>query len=260
MRRRSQGLDEEPGDGAGPWEEDLARWMAPVLAALGHMGRLRWAPVYLRGLLGPGDRKSVQPMAASGFDVITSLRDDIEIAVESNTPPRAVGRTLNNLCRSQPRMLTHPGPLRSGALRSGDRQRPGTGVERDGELIQVRGSLSPDPVAVRGEARTVIGTLEAGRSDPDGLEARMRADHREGEIGRRVHAGDCDRCRRSPVDSRDTAISAERREVRQCHDEAAPAPTPSDRRRGLIGAVAAGDTADVPVAARGKEGADRREQ
>lgn len=64
MRRRSQGLDEEPGDGAGPWEEDLARWMAPVLAALGHKGRQRWAPVYLQGLLGPGDRKSVQPMAA----------------------------------------------------------------------------------------------------------------------------------------------------------------------------------------------------
>ncbi len=90
MRRRSRGLDEEPGDGAGPWEEDLARWMAPVLAALGHMGRLRWAPVYLQGLLGPDDRKSVQPMAASGFDVITSLRYDIEIAVESNTPPQAL--------------------------------------------------------------------------------------------------------------------------------------------------------------------------
>jgi SRSO17 transposase len=38
--------------------------MAPFLAALGHKGRRRWAPVYLHGLLGPGDRKSVQPMAA----------------------------------------------------------------------------------------------------------------------------------------------------------------------------------------------------
>ena len=64
MRRRSQVLDKGPGDGPGPWEEDLARWMAPFLAALGHKGRQRWAPVYLQGLLGPGDRKSVQPMAA----------------------------------------------------------------------------------------------------------------------------------------------------------------------------------------------------
>jgi SRSO17 transposase len=38
--------------------------MAPFLVALGHKGRRRWAPLYLQGLLGPGDRKSVQPMAA----------------------------------------------------------------------------------------------------------------------------------------------------------------------------------------------------
>ena len=31
---------------------------------LGHGKRRRWAPVYLRGLLGPGERKSLQPMAA----------------------------------------------------------------------------------------------------------------------------------------------------------------------------------------------------
>src|SRR5262249_60785425 len=30
---------------------------------LGHKGRRRWAPLYVRGLMGPGDRKSVQPMA-----------------------------------------------------------------------------------------------------------------------------------------------------------------------------------------------------
>ena len=62
--RRSLALDDGPADGTGPWEQDLARWMAPFLAALGHKGRQRWAPVYLAGLLGPGDRKSVQPMAA----------------------------------------------------------------------------------------------------------------------------------------------------------------------------------------------------
>ena len=53
---------------AGPvtvgWIEELQRWLAPFLAALGHKSRRRWAPVYLQGLIGPGDRKSVQPMAA----------------------------------------------------------------------------------------------------------------------------------------------------------------------------------------------------
>jgi SRSO17 transposase len=44
---------------------DLDVWLEPFLAALGHKKRRAWAPLYLRGLLGPGERKSLQPMAAS---------------------------------------------------------------------------------------------------------------------------------------------------------------------------------------------------
>src|SRR3954468_14359377 len=39
-------------------------WLAPFRAVLGHRKRRVWAPAYLRGLLGPGERKSLQPMAA----------------------------------------------------------------------------------------------------------------------------------------------------------------------------------------------------
>jgi SRSO17 transposase len=46
------------------WERAFAAWLAPFLAALDHKVRCRWAPVYVRGLLGAGERKSVQPMAA----------------------------------------------------------------------------------------------------------------------------------------------------------------------------------------------------
>jgi SRSO17 transposase len=46
------------------WELAFAEWLKPFLEALGHKVRQRWAPVYVRGLLGPGERKSVQPMAA----------------------------------------------------------------------------------------------------------------------------------------------------------------------------------------------------
>lgn len=53
-----------PQEQAIDWAQELTDWMAPFQAALGHKGRRRWAPVYLQGLLGPGDRKSVQPMAA----------------------------------------------------------------------------------------------------------------------------------------------------------------------------------------------------
>jgi hypothetical protein len=45
-------------------EQTLVEWLRPFMEALGHRVRQRWAPVYVRGLLGPGERKSVQPMAA----------------------------------------------------------------------------------------------------------------------------------------------------------------------------------------------------
>jgi SRSO17 transposase len=47
----------------GHWKTDLARWLAPFLAALGHKARARMCPAYVAGLIGAGDRKSVQPMA-----------------------------------------------------------------------------------------------------------------------------------------------------------------------------------------------------
>ena len=43
---------------------DLDTWLEPFLAVLGRKTRRVWAPLYLRGLLGPGERKSLQPMAA----------------------------------------------------------------------------------------------------------------------------------------------------------------------------------------------------
>src|SRR3954452_6795220 len=46
------------------WRAELDGWLAPFLAVLGHRKRRVWAPAYLRGLLGPGERKSLQPMAA----------------------------------------------------------------------------------------------------------------------------------------------------------------------------------------------------
>jgi SRSO17 transposase len=45
------------------WEREFERWVQPFLASFGHAGQRRWAPVYLRGLIAPGERKSVEPMA-----------------------------------------------------------------------------------------------------------------------------------------------------------------------------------------------------
>jgi hypothetical protein len=42
---------------------DLERWLAPFLGRLGHKARRRMCPLKVAGLIGPGDRKSIQPMA-----------------------------------------------------------------------------------------------------------------------------------------------------------------------------------------------------
>jgi len=46
------------------WKGDLEEWLAPFLRALGHKTRSRMCPAYVAGLIGSGDRKSIQPMAA----------------------------------------------------------------------------------------------------------------------------------------------------------------------------------------------------
>ena len=45
------------------WNDDLLRWLEPFLAKLGHKARRRMCPLYVAGLIGPGDRKSIGPMA-----------------------------------------------------------------------------------------------------------------------------------------------------------------------------------------------------
>jgi SRSO17 transposase len=44
-------------------EVELAQWLKPFLDRLGHKALRRMCPLYVTGLIGRGDRKSVQPMA-----------------------------------------------------------------------------------------------------------------------------------------------------------------------------------------------------
>lgn len=41
----------------------LADWLKPFVEKLGHKKRRQMCPVYISGLIGPGDRKSIEPMA-----------------------------------------------------------------------------------------------------------------------------------------------------------------------------------------------------
>src|SRR5436305_4234797 len=54
-------MDETPAD---RWEDELERWLTPFAARLRRKEQRRWAPFYLKGLILPGERKSVEPMAA----------------------------------------------------------------------------------------------------------------------------------------------------------------------------------------------------
>ena len=46
------------------WQGEFETWVAPFLECLLRKAQRRWARVYLQGLIGPGARKSVEPMAA----------------------------------------------------------------------------------------------------------------------------------------------------------------------------------------------------
>src|SRR3954466_5506135 len=54
-------MDGSPADG---WEDELGRWLEPFLARLRRKTQRHWAPFYVKGLILPGERKSIEPMAA----------------------------------------------------------------------------------------------------------------------------------------------------------------------------------------------------
>jgi len=45
------------------WQGELGRWLKPFLDRLDHKARRRMCPLYVAGQIGPGERKSIQPMA-----------------------------------------------------------------------------------------------------------------------------------------------------------------------------------------------------
>ena len=45
-------------NGSVDWESALHSWLEPFLAHLGHPARRRMCPLYVAGLIGPGERKS----------------------------------------------------------------------------------------------------------------------------------------------------------------------------------------------------------
>jgi hypothetical protein len=79
--------DGTPAEG---WEDELEHWLEPFLGRLRRQAQRRWAPVYLKGLLLPGERKSVEPMAAR---VAPADTQQLHHFVSTSPGPRPPWRT-----------------------------------------------------------------------------------------------------------------------------------------------------------------------
>jgi SRSO17 transposase len=100
------------------WKEELGRWLKPFLDRLGHKARRQMCPLYVSGLIGPGDRKSIAPMAKRlALGKCDQLHHFIAAGIWDAAPPEAellvqvwrIARLLD-LLRSQ----THRSPPLSG--------------------------------------------------------------------------------------------------------------------------------------------------
>ena len=76
------------------WKSDLEEWLAPFLGALGNKARSRMCPAYVAGLIGSGDRKSMQTVAdratgkSAAGSFITSWRMALECGPAGESPAR----------------------------------------------------------------------------------------------------------------------------------------------------------------------------
>src|SRR3954469_22832775 len=87
------------------WEDELERWLEPFLQRLRRKAQRRWAPIYLKGLLLPGERKSVEPMAAR-----VAPADTQQLHHFVSTSPWATAPLEDELVKAADRLVGGPDP------------------------------------------------------------------------------------------------------------------------------------------------------
>lgn len=85
------------------WEEELDRWLEPFKAGLNRTAQKRWMAIYLKGLVLPGERKSIEPIAAR---VAPGATQQLHHFV--STSPWPVGPLEDELVRQADRLLGGP--------------------------------------------------------------------------------------------------------------------------------------------------------
>ncbi|HEX6011178.1 MAG TPA: IS701 family transposase [Geminicoccaceae bacterium] len=85
------------------WEDELERWLEPFLARLRRKAQRHWAPFYLKGLILPGERKSVEPLAAR-----VAPGDTQQLHHFVSTSPWATAPLEDELVRAADRLVGGP--------------------------------------------------------------------------------------------------------------------------------------------------------
>jgi SRSO17 transposase len=96
----------DDGSSGQGWAGELERWLEPSLARLRRQAQRRWAPVYLKGLILPGERKSVEPMAAR-----VAPADTQQLHHFVSTSPWATAPLEDELVKAADRLVGGPEPI-----------------------------------------------------------------------------------------------------------------------------------------------------
>jgi SRSO17 transposase len=96
----------DDGSSGQGWAGELERWLEPFLARLRRQAQRRWAPVYLKGLILPGERKSVEPMAAR-----VAPADTQQLHHFVSTSPWATAPLEDELVKAADRLVGGPEPI-----------------------------------------------------------------------------------------------------------------------------------------------------
>jgi len=157
------------------WRREFTRFVRPFVAVLGHSHQRRWAPVYLEGLLGDGDRKSVEPIAARvAPDDYQQLHHFVSASPWPTAPLEAV------LAREADRLVGGPDAvlvLDDTPIRKQGRHSVGVGPQYCGD-IHAQGNAQSIITATlaRGDVPVVVGLrLYLPKDWADDPERRRRA-------------------------------------------------------------------------------------
>src|SRR3954467_1568474 len=164
------------GTSADGWETELERWLWPFLARLRRKEQRHWAPFYLKGLILPGERKSVEPMAAR-----VAPADTQQLHHFVSTSPWATAPLEDELVRAADRLVGGP----DAALVVDDTALVKQGRHSVGVKRQYCGQLGK-----RANCQSLVSLTLASAEVPVGVGLRLfLPEDWGGDAGRRAAAG-----------------------------------------------------------------------